>query len=130
MKVLHPEQATSELALADLRSESTLLSHVDHPNVMRCLFTGTSPEGAPCVRRKTLAEKICSQVEKGLPANTVLPLLKQPSPLPPHPHAARVLPRHVHVRASAKAAHDREAAAASSAARSARPPWSARAAPG
>ena len=66
VKVLHPEQATSELALADLRSESVLLSHVDHPNVMRCLFTGTSPEGAPFIVTPQLATVLSAVLPKSL----------------------------------------------------------------
>ena len=43
-----------------------LLSHVDHPNVMRCLFTGTSPEGAPFIVTPQLATVLSAVLPKSL----------------------------------------------------------------
>ena len=62
-KVLHD---TSELAVTDLRSESSLLSHVRHPNVLQCMFTGTSPEGGLFIVTPLLATVLSAALPKSI----------------------------------------------------------------
>lgn len=64
IKVLHERRATQAVVCERLKREAEVIQAIDHPNVVRVLASGTSPDGRPylameLLRGRTLAEVIC-----------------------------------------------------------------------